>query len=100
MPAYVIVNIEVTDPQAYEEVKRLTPPTVHAYGGRYLARGGKTEVFAGDWNPKRLVILQFDSLEHVRAWQESPEYAAVRVKRDRSARVEMVALESGAEPAV
>lgn len=100
MTAYVIVNIDVLDEQAYEEVKRLTPPTVHAYGGRYLARGGKTAVFAGDWDPKRLVILQFDSMDQVRAWQESPEYAPVRVKRDRSARVQMVALESGNEPGV
>ena len=100
MTAYVIVNIEVTDEQAYAEVKQLTPPTVHAYGGRYLARGGRTAIFAGDWQPKRLVILQFDSMEQVERWQDSPEYADVRIKRDRCARVQMVALESGVEPPV
>jgi len=100
LSAYVIVNVEVTDPEAYAEVVRLTPPTVHAYGGRYLARGGRTAVFSGDWNPKRLVILQFDSLEQVHAWQNSPEYAPVKIMRDRSARVQMVALESSIEPAV
>jgi len=100
MTAYVIVNIEVTDGQLYEEVKRLTPPTVQAYGGRYLARGGEVTVVAGDWHPKRLVILQFDTLEQVHAWQGSPEYAPVKIKRDQSARVQIVALESSVEPAV
>lgn len=96
MSAYVVVEIEVTDPQGYEQVKKLTPPIVAAYGGRYLARGGRTEVAHGDWQPKRLVILEFDSFEQAQAWVNSPEYSQVRVLRDQTARVNMVITEGGA----
>ncbi|MGH2522967.1 MAG: DUF1330 domain-containing protein, partial [Anaerolineales bacterium] len=63
MSAYVIVDIDVRDAARYEEYKQLAPPTVAAYGGRYLARGGKAEVLEGVWTPKRLVILEFESVE-------------------------------------
>jgi uncharacterized protein (DUF1330 family) len=63
MPAYVIVNITVHDPARYEEYKRLAGPTVPAYGGRYVARGGPVEVREGAWTPARLVILEFPDLE-------------------------------------
>lgn len=92
MTAYVIVEITVTDPVQYEEVKRLTPPVVAQYGGKYLARGGQTEVLHGDWQPARLVLLQFDSLEQARLWESSPEYAAIKSLRDQCARVDMVLL--------
>lgn len=92
MAAYVVVEITVTDPVRYEEVKRLTPPVVAQYGGKYLARGGQTEVLHGDWQPARLVLLQFDSLEQARQWESSPEYAAIKKLRDQCARVEMVLL--------
>jgi uncharacterized protein (DUF1330 family) len=94
MPVYVVVDIEITDPEVYEEVKRRTPATVAAYGGKYLARGGQTRVLAGDWNPSRLAVLQFDSLEQAQAWQDSPEYQPVKALRERSARVNMVAIEA------
>jgi uncharacterized protein (DUF1330 family) len=96
MTAYVVVDIAVTDPELYEEVKQRTPPIVKKYGGRYLARGGYTEVLYGDWNPERLVLLTFDSLEQAKAWESSPEYTAVKQLRDRCARVNMVLL-SGIE---
>ncbi len=60
MSAYVIVDIDVTDAEAYKEYVRLAPATVSLYGGRYLARGGKTETLEGDWQAKRLVILEFE----------------------------------------
>lgn len=90
MTAYVIVDIEVTDPVGYEEYKRLAAPTVAQYGGKYLARGGATEVLEGEWQPKRLVILEFESLERAKAWLNSEEYRPARQLRHRYARSNMV----------
>jgi len=75
MTAYVVVDIHVTDPVGYEEYKRLAPAAVELYGGKYIARGGKTEILEGDWSPNRMVILQFDSSEQAKKWLNSPEYS-------------------------
>ncbi len=93
MPAYVVVDIHVKDPATFEEYKKHGPPTIQAYGGRYVARGGKVEVFEGDWTPSRLVILEFESLERARQWLESPEYREGRRLRHMSADTRMVAVE-------
>jgi uncharacterized protein (DUF1330 family) len=66
---------------------------VAQYGGRYLARGGHTESLHGNWQPKRLVLLQFDSREQAAAWESSPEYTAVKQLRDRCAQVNMLLLD-------
>ncbi|GMU45590.1 MAG: DUF1330 domain-containing protein [Pseudomonadales bacterium] len=92
MPAYVIVEIDITDPELYERYKQLAPTTVQAYGGRYLARGGATVALEGDWNPERLVILEFASLDQAQAWHDSPEYRAARSLRWRSAQSRMLAI--------
>ncbi|MBP7694798.1 MAG: DUF1330 domain-containing protein, partial [Anaerolineales bacterium] len=86
MPAYVIVDIEVTDPAVYEEYKKLAPAGIAAYGGRYLARGGRVETLEGEWAPKRLVILEFDSVERAQAWISSPEYGPAKALRHQAAR--------------
>jgi uncharacterized protein (DUF1330 family) len=93
MSAYVIVDIDVTDPQGYEEYKRLAPATVVLYGGKYLARGGTSETLEGDWMPKRLVILEFESVEKARSWLESPEYSHARKLRHQYAHSSMVVVE-------
>lgn len=93
MPTYLIVDIEITDPNLYEEVKRRTPATIAAYGGRYLARGSGTQTVDGQWTPKRIVLLEFESLDRAKAWLTSPEYRPVRELRDRSAVVHIVAVE-------
>jgi uncharacterized protein (DUF1330 family) len=98
MPAYVIVNIKVHDADAYREYVRLAPPTVAAYGGRYLARAGHTEVLEGDWTPSRLVILEFDSAARAKEWLGSPEYAAVKHLRHRNATSDMVLIEGLTQP--
>jgi uncharacterized protein (DUF1330 family) len=90
MTAYVIVDIEVTDPVGYEEYKRLAAPTVAAYGGRYIVRGGAAETLEGDWIPRRLVVLEFESVADARRWWDSPEYTAARAVRRRTARTSMV----------
>ena len=93
MSAYVIVDIAVTDPVGYEEYKKLAPPIVAAFGGKYLARGGKTETLEGDWSPNRLVILEFESAERAKAWLNSPEYRAPRQLRHQTTQTNMVVIE-------
>ena len=93
MAAYVIVEIEVTDPVHYEAYKTQAPATVAAYGGKYIARGGRTQVLEGDWSPKRLVILEFESFEQAVAWWNSPEYSEIKDIRIQSTMSKMVVLE-------
>ena len=90
MPAYVVVEIEVTDPTKYEKYKQLAPPSIRKYGGRYLVRGGAVETLEGEWTPKRFVILEFDSMQQAKAWWGSPEYREAKLLRQTSARTEMI----------
>jgi uncharacterized protein (DUF1330 family) len=93
MAAYVIFDIDIKDQALYDEYKALAPATVSAYGGKYLARGGRTEVLEGDWSPGRLVILEFESLKRAGQWLDSPEYTPVKALRHRAARTNMVVIE-------
>jgi uncharacterized protein (DUF1330 family) len=93
MSAYVIVDIDVTDPEGYKEYAASAPATVTLFGGRYLARGGPNETLEGDWHAKRLVILEFPNSERARAWLNSPEYAPARKLRHQYARSNMVIVE-------
>ncbi len=93
MTAYVIVDIEVTDPAGYEEYKKLAPAPTALYGGRYIARGGKTETLEGDWSPSRLVIIEFPSVEQAKAWLNSSEYGPARAMRHQYAKSRMVVIE-------
>jgi uncharacterized protein (DUF1330 family) len=93
MTAYVIVDIEVHDPVGYEEYKKLAPAVVEMYGGKYIARGGKTETLEGDWAPKRLVILQFESSQQAKKWWDSDEYREARTMRQKTTNSQMVVIE-------
>ena len=93
MSAYVIVDIEVLDPEPYEEYKRLASASIAAHGGRYVVRGGNSEVLDGDWTPRRLVVLEFATVEAAKAWRSSPEYAEALEVRGRCARSNMVVVE-------
>ena len=93
MSAYAILDIEVIDPVQYDTYKKLAPPTVAAYGGKYLARGGKTATLEGDWKPQRLVILEFESFDRAMQWLNSPEYSSVKHLREQSTRSKMVIVE-------
>ena len=99
MPAYVINDMEVTDPALLEEYKRLSPATVAQFGGKFLARGGAFGVLEGDWLPKRLVILEFPDRGQAEAWANSAEYAAAKKIRQRAARSNIVVVEGAAPPA-
>lgn len=90
MTAYLIADVEVIDQTAYEQYRQQVPATIAAHGGRYLARGGATQVLEGSWSPKRCVIVEFPSMEQLEAWWSSPEYAPLRAIRERAARSNLV----------
>jgi uncharacterized protein (DUF1330 family) len=93
MPAYVIVDIDIHDPSLYEEYKKAAPSSIALYGGKYLARGGACEILEGNWLPKRLVILEFESMARAKQWLESQEYSVARGMRHKSADTKMVVLD-------
>ncbi len=93
MPAYVINDMDVTDAALLEEYKKLSPSTVAQYGGRFVVRGGRPESLEGEWNPKRLVILEFPSMDQAKAWIGSSEYAPARALRQRASHSNMVVVE-------
>lgn len=81
MTAYVIVEIDVTDPEQYEKYKAASPAAIAAAGGRFLVRGGELAVLEGDWNPPRIVLLEFDDLEAAQRWYDSELYRQARQLR-------------------
>jgi len=93
MPAYVIVETDVHDPEQYEQYKAASPGAVAAGGGRFVARGGELAVLEGDWNPSRLVVLEFPDLAAAKRWYASDEYQAAKKLREGAARLNMVAVE-------
>ena len=93
MPAYVINDMEITDPVLFEQYRKLSPATVALYGGRFLARGGRIEPLEGNWSPKRVVILEFPSMAKAQAWTDSPEYAPAEWLRQMSAKSNLVMIE-------
>lgn len=93
MSAYAIFQIEVTDPQAYEEYKRGAPATIEKFGGRYVVRGGAMEVLEGEWPQRRVVVLEFPSMEQAQRWHRSQEYAELKAMRARAAHTDAVLLE-------
>lgn len=93
MPAYMILDIGVTDPESYAEYVKRVPATVDRYGGRYLVRGGKVTSLSGDWQPERVIVLEFPSLASMRKWSSSPEYSEIAKIRMGAARTRAIAVE-------
>ncbi|MCY4114832.1 MAG: DUF1330 domain-containing protein [Chloroflexi bacterium] len=93
MAGYVIVNDEITDDAAFAEFRQKVGATVAAHGGRYLVRGGATEVIDGDWAPDRLVVIEFDSVDQAKAWLNSAEFLAIKDLRVSSASASVVVAE-------
>jgi len=90
MPAYFIVEIDVQDAAAFEEYRKHVLSTIEKFGGRYLVRGGKHETLEGDWQPKRLVVLEFPSREQAMLFYNSPEYEPQKALRFRSAKSKLL----------
>lgn len=93
MPAFIIANVNVTDPQGFATYRELVAPTVAAAGGRYRVRGGEVRVLEGHWVPSRLVMLEFDTLAEAQAWYESDAYAPARALRQRTAVSDVILVE-------
>jgi uncharacterized protein (DUF1330 family) len=93
VPAYVVVETDIHDAEQYELYKRASPAAVGAAGGRFIARGGEVAVLEGDWQPKRLVLLEFPDLEAAKRFYESPAYREAKPLREGVAGFNMVAVE-------
>lgn len=93
MPAYVIVETDVTDPDQYERYKAASPGAVAAGGGRFLVRGGELTVLEGDWHPSRVVVLEFEDLAAAKRWYESEVYQEAKQLRKGAAHFRMVAVQ-------
>ena len=93
MPAYFIVDNEVTDPAGFEEYREQVPGTVEKYGGKFLVRGGQMQALEGDWKPKRIVVTEFPSIEQARRWYDSAEYRSLKALRLRTARGSVILVE-------
>lgn len=93
MPAYVIADVRITDSVAYERYKTLTPTAIAKNGGRFLSRGGQTEVLEGGWQPGRVVILEFPDYAAAKAFYDSPEYREAREARKDAADFKMLVVD-------
>jgi len=91
--AYIVANVRVTDPVQYEEYKKFSTLAMQAHGAEVCVRGGAVEVLEGDWQPDRLVVLKFPSLEKARAFNDSSEYSRARQARAGAAVMRMVLVE-------
>jgi uncharacterized protein (DUF1330 family) len=85
MTAYVLVEVDVTDAEQYDKYRPLAGASVEQYGGRYLVRGGASEVLEGERVPKRLVVLEFPDADAARRWYHSPEYQEAKAVREGAA---------------
>ena len=93
MPAYIIVEVSIHNPEEYEAYKKLTPASLLPYGGKFIVRGGETVSLEGDWNPERIVVLEFPTKDLAKQWWSSPEYTPAKDIRQRSAHTKMILVE-------
>ncbi len=93
MPAYIIVEVTVHNPTEYENYKKLTPGSLKNYQGKFIVRGGKTETLEGEWNPQRIVVIEFPTTELANAWWSSKEYAPAKSLRQSTAHTKMILVE-------
>ena len=93
MSAYIVVEVEVHDPERYEKYKAMVPPSFAEYGGRFLVRGGRVETLEGDWSPQRFVMVEFPSVEKAKAWWDSSAYAEAKALRQATAKTQMIVVE-------
>ncbi len=93
MTAFLIVDVDVTDPDAYAGYRAQTPALVAKYGGAFRVRGGKHETLEGDWRLNRLVIIEFADMAALKTFYDSPEYRVLREERFRASRSQAIAVE-------
>ncbi len=93
MPVYLVADIDIKDTAGFEEYRKLVPATIQKYGGRHLVRGGKFEKLEGEWQPKRLAIVEFPSLEQAKRWYNSEEYRGPKELRFKTAKTNLILVE-------
>ena len=93
MPAYVLAEVEITNPEGYKEYTAVVPATIAKYGGRFLVRGGATQALEGEWPTIRRVLIEFPSADDARRWFESPEYEKPKAMRKANSRGRLLLLE-------
>ncbi len=93
MKAYVIANIDVQDPVRYADYVKLTPGTIASFGGRFIARGGRSEALEGEIPARRLVVIEFPSYEQAKAWYDSEGYRVARAIRQSASRGSLILVE-------
>lgn len=93
MAAYIIVEIDIHNLAEYEEYKKLTPASIAAYNGKFVVRGGHSETLEGEWKPKRIVVIEFPTVEKAKTWWNSPEYSPAKKLRQRIAQTNMIVVE-------
>ncbi|MEO8005668.1 MAG: DUF1330 domain-containing protein [Betaproteobacteria bacterium] len=93
MPAYIIVDLEVHDTAVYDEYRKLVGATLQKYGGKFIVRGGKVEALEGSWNPKRVVIVEFESAARAKQWYDSEEYKVPKEMRMKAAKGNLLLVE-------
>lgn len=90
MPAFVIVEIAIHNPEEYEDYKKLTPQSLIPFDGKFIVRGGETESLEGDWNPERIVVLEFPNTDKAKSWWNSEGYAPAKALRQKTAHTKMI----------
>lgn len=93
MPAYIIVDVKITNPERYEDYKKLTPGSLTPYQGKFIVRGGAAETLEGDWSPGRIVVLEFPTRERANAWWSSDGYAPAKAIRQAASITRMILVE-------
>ena len=93
MKAYIIVDVSIKDQVRYEDYKKLTPASLIPFEGRFIVRGGATETLEGDWQPGRIVVLEFPSVEKAKAWWSSAGYAPAKAIRQSASETQMILVE-------
>ena len=93
MAAYVIGEIEVTDPATYADYGKQVLATIQKYGGRFVVRGGAVDPLEGGWTPKRIVVLEFPTMAKAREWYDSKEYGPLITLRQKASRGKLIAVE-------
>ena len=93
MAAYVVVNVDVKNPERYDAYRAKVPPTIAAYGGKFLVRGAALHEMEGKWPRPRLVIVEFPDVESAKRWWASPEYAEAKALRQANSEAELVIVE-------
>lgn len=93
MSAYVIAHIDVTDPVRYKDYKKMSPVSIAKFGGKFVARGGRVESLEGAWRPKRLVLIEFPSVDVAREWWASDDYAPAKALRQATSTGDLVVVE-------